>query len=457
MSDRRDILITNATYFSNQDRCFYKKNIRVKGDIIVDISEDIGQVPNVEVINGDGCVIYPGLVNTHHHLFQSILKAVPQSMSLTLSGWLDAVPLRYGKFITQDILRVAVRIGFSDLLRGGVTATVDHHYLYFGNLGDQHTDIIFEEADRLGIKLCLARGFSLKNMEGAEESSNELNKESLDQLVGRLENVVNKYHQTRDNNTRCVAIAPGTPFHSCSLGELDEIGKVAQRLKIRRHSHLSETREDYVDFCMSKYHKKPVELLSDTGWLGPDVWFAHAVHLDDEEINLLAESGTAISHCPTSNARLGTGIAPITKFMRAGIKVGIGVDGAASAESNHMLSEVNLAMLLQKAKCGPDSLNWQDCIVMATKNGAEISGFNNTGEIAVGKSADLVIYDVQGFESAGYHLKCLAPILSNGRCKIKYSFVNGRMTVKDDVVVGIDPTELCREAEDAVYQLKMKL
>ena len=425
-------------------------DIRISDGIIAEISENMAPLPNESIINVAGCVIYPGIVNTHHHVFQSLLKAIPNSLCLSLGEWLQAVPAIYARTFDATTWRIAIQVAFSELLLGGATACADHHYLYYDDTSSEMTDIFFEEAELLGIKVSLCRGFSLKKNSHTSFDRQVEHAETINQLFKRIEDTVNRYHQLGDNNMRSVALAPGSPFHSCDIEDLRELAHFARTHAIRMHSHLSETIEDYVDFCRERYARLPVEVLAENGWLGPDVWFAHVVHITESEIKLLAETHTGVAHCPTSNARLGTGIAPITQMLARGIKVGIGVDGAASAEISNAMNEVYLAMLLQKSQNGSKAMDWPTAVAMGSLSGAEIAGFNNTGTIDVGRSADLVVYDLNGLGNAGFNTPALSPLLTAGRIPIRASFVNGRKVVEDNKVLGIDPFRLADEAKNSL-------
>lgn len=428
--------------------------IEIKNGIITNIGEQLINKNNLSEIDAYNCVIYPGIVNTHHHLFQSLLKGVYGSLEYNLAQWLFEIPWRFAKKFDADIFRVAIRIGIYDLLMSGATSCADHHYLYYKETTQEMTDILFEESKNIGIKLVLCRGFSLETSVRDSISKESNNNESLDILFRRMTFTIEKYHQNTDNNTTAVVIAPGTPFHSCELSDLKEIARFARYNNIKMHSHLSETYDDYVAYCAKIYNKRPTDLLGENEWLGKDVWFAHAVHISEEEIKLLAETGTGVSHCPTSNARLGSGIAPISSMLKNGVQIGIGVDGSASAETANAMGELNLARLLQKTQKGAKVLDFNETINIGCKSGADMIGLHNTGVLEIGAAADMVVYDLDKSDNYGYNYPEYIPLLSSGKSYIRTTFVNGRVVVQDNTVLEIDIEKLRKEAEQAVNCLR---
>lgn len=429
-------------------------DIEIKNGIITNMGDGLKNESKSPEISATNCVIYPGIVNTHHHLFQSLLKGVNGSLEYNLAQWLHEIPWRFAEKFDANIFRVAVRVGIYDLLMSGATSCADHHYLYYKETTQEMTDILFEEAREIGIKLVLCRGFSLKTAVNDSISKGSIRNESLDLLFKRMTSTISKYHQNISNNATGVAIAPGTPFHSCELSDLKEIARFARYNKIKMHSHLSETYDDYVVYCKKRYNKLPTIILAENEWLGKDVWFAHAVHLTDEEIKLIAETGTGVSHCPTSNARLGSGIAPISSMLENGVQIGIGIDGSASAETANVIGELNFARLLQKAQKGAQVLNFNETINIGCKSGADMIGLHNTGVLEIGAAADMVVYDLEKSNEYGYHCPEYVPLLSSGRSYIRSTFVNGRLVVQDNSVLGIDSESLKLETQQAVNRLR---
>ncbi|HTP96287.1 MAG TPA: amidohydrolase family protein, partial [Burkholderiales bacterium] len=307
--------------------------------------------PGERVLDASGCAVYPGWVNTHHHLAQCVLKGVPAGINLPLMQWLDAVPYRYRYRFDEDLLRTAAEIGIAELMLSGVTTVADHHYVYWPGIGYDPAAVLFDAAGRLGVRFVLCRGGATVPRDFEARDPRAPKPETLDGIVRDVARLVEAFHDPGPEAMRRVALAPSTPTWSVRPDELNVLARAARELGIRRHSHLSET-ADYVSYCREVHGMLPVQFVAEHDWLGPDVWFAHMVHLADEEIGLVADSGTGIAHCPASNCRLGSGIARAPELAARGAPVSLGVDGAASNESSDMIAEAHLAWYVHRARGG---------------------------------------------------------------------------------------------------------
>jgi cytosine/adenosine deaminase-related metal-dependent hydrolase len=296
-------------------------------------------------------VIYPAWVNTHHHLFQSLLKGEPQGLNQSLTPWLASTPYRFRGAFDEESFRLAARIGLIELLRSGCGTVADHHYLYWPNMPFDGAEILFDEADRLGLRFILCRGGGTLTRGLEAELPQALRPEKFENVIADIERLVSKYHDSRPQAFKRIVMAPTTALHSTTPEQLRETAQVARRLGIRLHSHLSET-VDYLDAARAKFGMTPVQFCAEHDWVGEDVWFAHLVKLLPEEIQLLGQTKTGIAHCPQSNARLGSGIADLVTLEKAGMNISIGVDGAASNEAADMLSETHATWMLQRARKG---------------------------------------------------------------------------------------------------------
>lgn len=303
------------------------------------------------VINARDCVVYPAWVNTHHHLFQSLLKGEPQGLNQTLTPWLAATPYRFRGAFDEESFRLAARIGLVELVRSGCGTVADHHYLYYPGMPFDSAAILFEEAEALGLRFVLCRGGATQTRQLEADLPQALRPERIENYLADVERLVASYHDPAADAWRRVVMAPTTTLHSTTPEELRLIADVARSLGIRLHSHLSET-VDYLDAARTKFGMTPVQFCAEQGWVGSDVWFAHLVKLLPEEIRLLGETGTGIASCPQSNGRLGSGIADLPALEAAGVAVSLGVDGAASNEAADMQSEAHAAWLLQRARKG---------------------------------------------------------------------------------------------------------
>ncbi|WDY59944.1 amidohydrolase family protein [Pseudomonas sp. PSKL.D1] len=426
----------------------------------------LAPMPGEQVLDATDCVVYPGWVNTHHHLFQSLLKGIPAGIDQSLGGWLGAVPYRYRGLFNAEHLRLAARIGLVELARSGCTTLADHHYLYLPGMAFDGAQILFEEAEQLGLRFVLCRGGAtqVRQAEGAAAAGPE----TLGQYLDDVQRLVREYHDPAADAWRRVVMAPTSPPYSMPPEHLRETARVARQLGIRLHSHLSETVE-YQHDIHSHHGMSPVAFCAEQGWLGPDVWFAHLVKLSPEEIRLLGATGTGVAHCPQSNGRLGSGIADIVAMEAAGMAVSIGVDGAASNEACDMISETHAAWLLQRAKAGERALpryqggdheggahvaQVEDVVRWGTAGGAQVLGLDAVGTLQVGMAADLALYKLDQPRYFGLHDLGIAPVVGGGRPTLRALLVGGRLRVMDDQLPGLDLAQLQHQARQAVLQLQ---
>ena len=326
-------------------------SIRIGNGVTTEIGSSLSLQANETVIDARDCVIYPAWVNTHHHLFQSLLKGEPQGLNQSLTPWLASTPYRFRGAFDEESFRLAARIGLIELLRSGCGTVADHHYLYWPNMPFDGAEILFDEADRLGLRFILCRGGGTLTRGLEAELPQALRPEKFENVIADIERLVSKYHDSRPQAFKRIVMAPTTALHSTTPEQLRETAQVARRLGIRLHSHLSET-VDYLDAARAKFGMTPVQFCAEHDWVGEDVWFAHLVKLLPEEIQLLGQTKTGIAHCPQSNARLGSGIADLVTLEKAGMNISIGVDGAASNEAADMLSETHATWMLQRARKG---------------------------------------------------------------------------------------------------------
>lgn len=325
-------------------------DIRIRDGKIAAIGS-LTPLPEERQIDARDCVIYPAWVNTHHHLFQSLLKGEPQGLNQSLTAWLSATPYRFRAAFDEHTFRLAVRIGLVELLRSGCASVADHNYLYWPDMPFDTSEIVFSEGEALGMRIVLCRGGATQGRAVEQDLPVALRPETFDGYMADVERLVSRYHDPRPESLRRVVMAPTTVLHSAPGAQLREMAKLARQLGIRLHSHLSET-VDYLDAARQKFAMTPVQFCAEHDWLGNDVWFAHLVKLLPEEIALLGRTGTGIAHCPQSNGRLGSGIADLLALEQAGVPVSLGVDGAASNEAADMQSEAHAAWLLQRARKG---------------------------------------------------------------------------------------------------------
>jgi cytosine/adenosine deaminase-related metal-dependent hydrolase len=441
-------------------------DILVRGGVIEAIGDALAAPPGARVLEARDCVVYPGWVNTHHHLFQSLLKGVPAGINHTLTPWLTSVPYVYRAKFDAEAIRVAATIGMVELVRSGATTIADHNYVYYPGMPFDPSAILFEIAERLGVRFMLLRGAATKTRDIEVGLPAALKPETFDGLCAEMERLAQRYQQTGPRPRTRVAIAPTTPTMSLQVHELKPLAAHARKLGLPLHSHLSET-VAYIEYCASAHGKKPVEFVAEHDWVGSDVFFAHMVHLHPDEMKILAGTGTGIAHCPQSNGRLGSGVAPAPALDRMGVPVSVGVDGAASNEAADMISELHHAWLAHRGHAGArsrarpegrgeegaDAVTVEDVVRWGSAGGARVLGFEGVGTLAPGMAADLAVFDLDDPRYFGLHDPAIGPIVAGGRPSLRWLLCDGRVIVENDAIPGLDIGALRAEAAAAVKRL----
>jgi 8-oxoguanine deaminase len=443
-------------------------DLRVRDGVIAAIGTLEAQ-PGERVIDARGCVVYPGWVNTHHHLFQSLLKGIPAGINLALVPWLAAVPVRYRRYFDHEhALRIAARVGLVELMLSGCTTVADHQYHYYPGMPFDASAALFDEAERLGVRLVLCRGGqTVARWVGDGQAPPQAMPETLEGFLASVERDVQRFHDPGPRAMRRVVSAITTPNWSCKPEHLKPLAREARRLGIRLHSHLSET-HDYVVWAREVHRCTPMQFAAEHEWAGSDVWYAHMVHLDDDEIAFCASSGTGIAHCPQSNARLGSGIARVPELLAAGARVGLAVDGAASNEAADMLSEAHACWLVHRAdpRAGPRrdakraggdaaAVTVEDVVRIGSAGGAQLLGLPGVGTLEVGMAADLAVYDLsRDPRFFGLHDIALGPVVSGARPLLRALLVDGCVVVENDRIPGLDLDQLGRDAQALVATMQ---
>ncbi|MDB5806557.1 MAG: Amidohydrolase [Betaproteobacteria bacterium] len=442
------------------------RDLLIEAGVITAMGRDLAAPPGARVLDATDCVVYPGWVNTHHHLFQSILKGVPAGMNQTLTPWLTTVPYTYRRHFDGETIRLAATIGMVELLRSGCSTIADQHYIYYPGMPFDSSQILFEVADSLGLRYMLLRGGSTRTREIEVGIPNYLKPESVDDIAADMERLARLYNDPGPRPRHRVAIAPPTPLVSVHKEELKPLAALARKLGIRMHSHLSET-VTYIEQAAAMHGMLPVQFVAEHDWVGPDVFYAHLAHLAPEEMQILAQTQTGMAHCPQSNARVASGIAPAPALARMGVPVSIGVDGAAANEANDMLSETHFCWLVHRAhagaqsrprpegngEAGADIVTIEDVVHWATAGGAKVLGFEGVGTLEVGAAADIAVYSLDEPRFFGLHDPLIAPVASGGRPKLKWMLIDGGIRVEDDAIPGLDMAELAAKARAMVRKL----
>jgi cytosine/adenosine deaminase-related metal-dependent hydrolase len=388
-------------------------------------------------IIAQGCVVTPGLVNTHHHLYQSMTRAVPGGQDALLFGWLQTLYPIWANF-TPDHMFTSAQIGLAELALSGCTLSSDHLYLYPN--GSRLEDTIHAAAE-LGIRFQPTRGaMSIGQSDGGLPPDMLVEDEAA--ILKDCIRVIDAFHDPNPNSMCRVGVAPCSPF-SVSTELMRDAAILARDKGVMMHTHLAENDED-IAYSLATFGKRPGEYAQDLGWVGPDVWHAHCVKLNDAEIKLFAETKTGVAHCPCSNCRLGSGIAPLRQMYDARVPVGLGVDGSASNDAGNLIAEARQAMLLQRVNLGADAMSARTALEIATRGGADVLGRPECGRIQIGARADIAIWDTTGIESAGSWDP--AALLLAGPTRVKHLLVEGRQVVADGHVKTLDmPTVIARQ------------
>ena len=402
-------------------------DILVENGIVRDIG--VGLQAEAEIVHGSGCVVTPGLVNTHHHLYQTLTRAVPGGQDALLFGWLQTLYPIWARF-TPEHMRVSATIGLAELALSGCTMTSDHLYLYPN--GSRLEDTI-EAATEIGMRFHPTRGsMSIGQSAGGLPPDSLVEDEAA--ILEDCIRLIDAWHDPSEGAMVRVGVAPCSPF-SVSRELMRDAALLARDKRVMLHTHLAENDED-IAYSEAQFGCRPGQYAEELGWTGSDVWHAHCVKLDGREIDLFARSGTGVAHCPCSNCRLGSGIAPVRAMRDAGVKLGLGVDGSASNDAGNLIAEARQAMLLQRVANGADAMSAREALWIATRGGAEVLGRHDCGQIAVGKRADLAVWDVSGVEAAGSWDK--AALLLAGPTTVRHLFVEGRQVVRDGQLTTID-------------------
>lgn len=402
----------------------------VEAGVITAVGQGLHAPVGAEIVDAQGCVVTPGLVNTHHHLYQSMTRAVPGGQDALLFGWLQTLYPIWAK-MTPDHMFVSAQTGLAELALSGCTMSSDHLYLYPNGVRLEDT---IEAAKSIGLRFQATRGaMSIGESDGGLPPDHLVEREA-DILEDSIR-VVDQFHDAREGAMIRVGIAPCSPF-SVSRELMRDAALLARDKGVMLHTHLAENDED-IAYSLEKFGCRPGQYAEDLGWTGPDVWHAHCVKLDAGEIDLFARSQTGVAHCPCSNCRLGSGIAPVRTMRDQGVKVGLGVDGSASNDAADLIGEARQAMLLQRVANGADAMSAREALEVATLGGAQVLGRADCGSLEVGKRADIAIWDMSGINAAGSWDPVAALVLCAPQ-RVRDLFVEGHQIVRDGQLVTID-------------------
>jgi cytosine/adenosine deaminase-related metal-dependent hydrolase len=389
-----------------------------------------------EVLDLHGHVVLPGLINTHHHFYQTLTRAVPGAQDVGLFDWLKTLYPIWARLTPQDV-RIATQIALSELALSGCTTSSDHQYLFpnGSSLDDQ-----IEGAAKVGLRFHAARGsMSLGESDGGLPPDSVV--ENEDAILSDTQRVIEAFNDPSPGAMTRVVVAPCSPF-SVTPEIMRESAALAREYGVHLHTHVAETLDEE-QFCIETFGRRPVELMEDLGWVGRDVWYAHGVYINDDEIARLSESGTGVSHCPSSNMRLASGIAPVRRYLAAGVNVGLGVDGSASNDGSHLIAEARQAMLLARIAAAPSIeggrlLQGREALRIATRGSAAVLGRDDIGSLEPGRGADFIAVSLERLEYAGALHDPVAAVVFAAPTHVDHNYVHGKPVVSNGELVGVD-------------------
>lgn len=432
---KKTLLFKNAELLVTMDD--ERREIRggcllVEGNRIVAVGgKELCAAPADEEIDLHGHVVIPGLINTHHHMFQSLTRVIPEAQDGELFGWLNNLyPIWAG--LTPEMIRVSTQTAMAELMLSGCTTSSDHLYVYPNGC---RLDDSIEAAREIGMRFHACRGSMSVGRSKGGLPPDEL-VESEQAILEDSRRLITSYHDAQRYSMLRIALAPCSPF-SVSRELMVKTAQMAREYGVSLHTHLAENDND-VSYSQSRFGMTPAQYAEDLGWVGADVWHAHCVKLDQAGIGLFAKTGTGVAHCPCSNMRLASGIAPIRTMLDEGVNVGLGVDGSASNDAGNMIAETRQAMLLQRVGFGPDAMTARQALEIATRGGAKVLNRDDIGYLAPGMAADFVAFDLNTLNLAGAKHDPLAALVFCTPGNVAYNVINGRVVIREGELQTID-------------------
>ncbi|MCB1385188.1 MAG: 8-oxoguanine deaminase [Nitratireductor sp.] len=390
-----------------------------------------------ETVDCSELVVLPGLINTHHHFYQTLTRAHPQAINKELFDWLKALYPVWGRALNRESFRLATRLALTELLMSGCTTVSDHHYVFPAGLDDA-MDIQVEEARRLGMRITLNRGsMDLSEKDGGLPPDSVV--QTTDEILKDCERVIGAWHDPAEGSFNQVALAPCSPF-SVTTELMRETAAMAKSCNCRLHTHLGETHDEDA-YCIEKFGCRPVDYLEETGWMDERVWLAHGIHFNDDEVRRLGQARVGVCHCPTSNMVLASGICRTKELEQAGVRLGLGVDGSASNDSSNLMEGVRHALMVGRLRYGASAVTHLDALRWATQGSAQCLGRRDIGGVAPGMQADLAFYrlDALRFSGAG---DALAALVLCGAHRADKVMIGGKWQVEEGLPLGVDVLKL---------------
>lgn len=439
------ILIKNIKEIVTMDRAKTRLkgySLLIKDHIISAISPEI-KADTDKIIDGSDYFLYPGLINTHHHFYQTLTRNIPQVQNVELFNWLKYLYPIWSR-LTPEAVYYSSLVAMGELLKTGCTTSVDQFYVFPKDQPNELMDGEFRAAQEIGIRFHGSRGsMSLSEKDGGLPPDSVVQTE--EEILIDSQRIIEKYHDYQPFAMQRVVLSPCSPF-SVTENLLKESIKLARNYNIESHTHIAETKDED-EFCQETFGLQPIDYMGKVGWLGNDVWFAHCVHLNEKEINLLAETGTGVAHCPVSNQKLASGAANIPYMLKKKVRVGLAVDGSASNDSSNMLAELKAAFLMHRLVYGISSISTEDVLSMATNGGRDVLNQPEIGSLEEGKAADMFLINTNKLGFAGGLSDSVSALVTSGDSQIvDITIVNGKIVVCDGRIVTINEDKLTEKA-----------
>jgi 8-oxoguanine deaminase len=455
------LLVRNISWLVTMDN--QRREIKDGGFFVRDgFIEKIGQMGELptsadEILNLDGYIVLPGLINVHHHFYQTLTRVIPAAQNANLFGWLKTLYPIWARLTPEDIY-ISTQLALCELALSGCTCASDHLYLFPNGA---RLDDEIQAGSEIGVRLHASRGsMSLGESKGGLPPDSVVDDE--DTILHDSQRLIEQYHDSKPGAMTRIVLAPCSPF-SVTADLMRQSAILARQYNVRLHTHLAET-QDEEEFCLQKFGYRPVGYMESLDWVGEDVWFAHCVHVNQEEIQLFQNTGCGVAHCPSSNMRLASGIAPIMQMLTAGVKVGLGVDGSASNDSSHLIEEARQAMLLARVRAGlggaslsskepPTLMTARQVLEMATLGGASVLGRTDVGALEQGRCADFIAIDMNKLNYAGALHDPLAALVFCAPIHVDHTVVGGKFVVRDGQISNINLQSLIERHNKAAKRL----
>jgi len=417
-------------------------DLLIEGNRVADVGQGLPG-GDAMVIDASTKLVMPGLVNTHHHMYQTLQRNIPAVQNVELFDWLVTL-YEIWRHLTPETIHVSTLLACCELLKSGCTTTMDHHYVFPQGMGQDLIAVQLASARQAGIRFCATRGsMSRGKSRGGLPPDSVVQDE--DTIIRHSEELIGRFHDPGRYSMTHIALAPCSPF-SVSEELMRQTAELARRQHVGLHTHLAETRDEEA-YCLEHYGCRPLGLMERLGWVGSDVWYAHGIHFDDQELDLLARTRTGVAHCPSSNMRLGSGIARVPQMLRLGVPVGLGVDGSASNDTSDMMGELRACLMLHRVLGGAAAITAEQVLGLATRGGATLLGWPEVGTLELDQAADLVLVEMDRLDYAGALSDPLAAIIFSGIShQVDTVIVDGKIVVQEGMVLGVDEQSLRRQA-----------